>query len=195
MLSDELSIEIEEDDVEALEVYIDEGELTTNPLLTEQPEANDIMAGVYALLEQYKEMDANQVNKMQPDIVDMDSYAEYEEMEMLDPAQICPVEEPPENCVLVTGVSSEILISTLASMSRHYTLSSPDINCKYALAIENPEVPGSFIASDSTITVDCDLYNLLCQLKEIASIDFKFKKGERIYDGQDKQFITSLLLA
>lgn len=189
MLSDELSITLEED-FEESEIYLGEP-----PLLTGQPKETDIMAGVYALLEQYKEMDANQVNKMQPDIVDMDSYAEYEEMSMPDPSQICPVDTPPENCVLVTGVSSEILISTLASMSRHYTLSSPDANCKYALAIENTEVPGTFIASDSTIIVDCDLYNLLCQLKEIADIGFKFKKGDKIYNGQDKAFITSLLLA
>ncbi len=172
-----------------LEVSLGDDDVVTPPNIT----TDDLMASIMGMLNEYEEAEKQQPKHMQPDVVDLDSFAEYEEVTIEDSAKIFPTITPPENCILISGINSAVLIKTLASVCHYYA--TDDDFFSYSLAIENPELPGNYITSDKSVRVNFDFIVLLLRLVEVSGITCKVMRGGEIHDITEEEVLISFMFA
>lgn len=124
----------------------------------------------------------------------IETFAQYEEIILEDPKQMFPAVEPPENCILFSDVKEDLLITCIDGIVTTQGNRQVEDAMNMVVAIENPDIPGDYIASNFTIPLTLSLVTLLIKLKRISDTTINIKIGDKLYLPDSEEFLCRTML-
>lgn len=159
-----------------------------------QVEQEDILSRINSMLSSLTNQTKVDPLKRMEGAVSVDTFAEYTEEIVLDPKQMFPSTAPPDNCILFSNISQEVLLTAVEGIVQYQYKSNEHSHMEVTLSLQNPDLPDEYIASDFSIPLTMSLIVLMLELKKLTTTDIHVKLGDDLYEITDQKFLSKILL-